>query len=98
MWSGFASLDGDSERIRTSDPLLRRQLLYPAELRSHIFTIRFDSGIVIRTDKGFSRPRSIVLIHKWYFCKVKLSTTKYRGLFSQQNKGLPKSEQIKNSD
>ena len=26
--------DGDSGRIRTPDPLLRRQLLYPAELRS----------------------------------------------------------------
>ena len=27
---------GARERIRTSDPLLRRQVLYPAELRGHV--------------------------------------------------------------
>ena len=30
---------GDPETIRTSDPQLRRLLLYPAELRGHIFDI-----------------------------------------------------------
>ena len=30
-------LNGTPERIRTSDPQLRRLLLYPAELQAHIF-------------------------------------------------------------
>ena len=29
---------GDLERIRTSDPQLRRLLLYPAELRDHVLS------------------------------------------------------------
>ncbi len=38
---------GDSAAIRTQDLLLRRQLLYPAELRNHRFvgTPRFELGI-----------------------------------------------------
>ena len=44
---------GDSAAIRTQDLLLRRQLLYPAELRNHLFSIaagfvgtpRFELGI-----------------------------------------------------
>ena len=28
-------LNGTPERIRTADPLLRRQLLYPTELQAH---------------------------------------------------------------
>jgi hypothetical protein len=29
------------DRIRTCDPLLRRQMLYPAELRDHYFNKKF---------------------------------------------------------
>ena len=40
-WSFF--LIGDLERIRTSDPQLRRLLLYPAELRDQS---RLDNGLI----------------------------------------------------
>lgn len=33
-------LNGDSDWIRTNDLLLRRQLLYPAELPNHILRLR----------------------------------------------------------
>ena len=42
--------DNDSSRIRTYDRLLRRQLLYPAELLSHLFCIW--SNYNTRSKKG----------------------------------------------
>lgn len=36
MWFLFSS---DRDRIRTCDRLLRRQMLYPAELRDHYFSL-----------------------------------------------------------
>ena len=42
---------GDSGRIRTPDPLLRRQLLYPAELRSQTKD-KSDHG----ADEGIRTP------------------------------------------
>ncbi len=38
---------GDAARTRTSDLLLRRQLLYPAELRHRILRDRVDAIAVI---------------------------------------------------
>ncbi len=36
---GGAPFVGDPAAIRTQDLLLRRQLLYPAELRGHLLTL-----------------------------------------------------------
>ena len=41
MKNGFrleAAYNGAPEEIRTPDPLVRSQVLYPAELRAQIFT------------------------------------------------------------
>ena len=39
MTSGYVFAGGVPEKIRTSDPTLRRRVLYPAELRRHYFII-----------------------------------------------------------
>ena len=40
---GLYKKNGAPEEIRTPDPLLRRQLLYPAELQAHLVgVVRFE--------------------------------------------------------
>src|SRR4029077_19311422 len=48
-------LPGAPGRIRTRDPLLRRQLLYPAELQAPTERIVQDPGHVQATSPGYSR-------------------------------------------
>ena len=45
---------GDPCRTRTCDPLLRRQLLYPAELRSHVEGRFQPSALVLRGESIYS--------------------------------------------
>ena len=40
-------LNGDPGRIRTCDPLIRSQILYPAELRSHIVLLTNENYFII---------------------------------------------------
>ena len=38
-WHSRWKEDGAPGRIRTSDPLIRSQILYPAELRAHAYAL-----------------------------------------------------------
>ena len=41
MHDPVSCFDSVRERIRTSDPSLRRRVLYPAELRGHTITVEY---------------------------------------------------------
>ena len=69
--SGSLFFFGDPAATRTQDLLLRRQLLYPAELRGHLFlfvgTPRFELGISCsqsRRDNRTSLYPAFMLPHK----------------------------------
>ena len=44
VWGLFV-VNGDSGTTRTYDPLLRREMLYPAELRNHTKSIKQEHTI-----------------------------------------------------
>ena len=51
---------GDPWEIRTPDPLIRSQMLYPAELRGHIYILCIRSfQIVAKQEKLFLVPKDI---------------------------------------
>ena len=59
----FGLIVNDSSRIRTYDRLLRRQLLYPAELLSHYDNHTLCSGDCQVGNGGFEPPTSALSAH-----------------------------------
>ena len=59
-------LSGRRGRTRTGDPLLRRQMLYPPELRAHIVPLLILNYFQLRNhpDSCFLRPNCIKTVSK----------------------------------
>ena len=65
---GLLSVYGGPDRIRTCDRLLRRQMLYPAELRDHLRKTRKQKNF-LRLQRYKNRVQSQIIWH-FYFCLV----------------------------